>query len=83
MDRTQVVNLCDRSRFWRFCLGPLVYLLSKLLNYLGFEPFEFHQVLMKVIPETYLMKIIPETYLMKVIPETYLMKVIPETRRVH
>jgi hypothetical protein len=33
----------DLSRFWWSYLGPLVYLLAKLLNYLAFQPFDFER----------------------------------------
>jgi hypothetical protein len=33
----------DLSRFWWSYLGPLVYLLTKLLNYFAFQPFDFER----------------------------------------
>ena len=31
----------DLSKFWLSCLGPLVFVLTKLLNYLAFQSFDF------------------------------------------
>ena len=36
-------GICDLRRFWRSCLGPLVYLFPKLLKLFGFPPFRLVQ----------------------------------------
>ena len=36
-------DICDRSWFWLSCLGPLVSLLPKPLNYVAFQSFDFER----------------------------------------
>ena len=39
----------DLNRFWRSCLGPVVYFLTKLFKLFGFPTFRFWAYLMKAI----------------------------------
>jgi hypothetical protein len=45
-------SMFDSSRFWRSCLGTLVYLLRKRFKLFAFPNFQLWAYLMKVIPET-------------------------------
>jgi hypothetical protein len=36
-------GIFDHSLFWQSCLGPLVYLLRRLLNYLALKSFDYER----------------------------------------
>jgi hypothetical protein len=40
---TKALCIGDLSRYWLSCLGPLVYFLKNILNYLTFQPFDFER----------------------------------------